>query len=461
MSSIETSALPPTTTVRWASIIQLILSILAAVLLLGAALIVVLVNILQLVTPGTGKSDPTQSFMVAASLAFTGILVLPSAWYSWKSISQPESVPVQGSERRGFGLVLTIVVFVFVPGALLLGNWVSQHNTLSWFLLPPLNIIVTGLPALWLVYLGTHGLPLGSPKRRWGVFASGLVLGPLIIIILELLVLVGMGIIALLWAMVDPSLSSQMGNLIIRLRNSSSNPEVILRILLPFILNPGILFIIFSFIAIIVPMIEELLKPLGVWFLGGQKLTPAHGFVYGVISGVGFAIFENLGNTSDGGQAWALLASSRISTLLLHCFTAGLVGWALVSAWSQRRYLRLGLSYILAVIVHGLWNGMVVLSAASSLQGVANIPIPANLQRIGPISSTGIIILGALVLVLYVGFNAVLRRNMPGNEIPPQVVDIQPSHTELSSTPPFEPNEGPLNGEIGTQDQTRGGNPTN
>jgi hypothetical protein len=158
-------------------------------------------------------------------------------------------------------------------------------------------------------------------------------------------------------------------------------------------------------------MIEEILKPLGVWFLAGQKLTPTQGFVFGILSGAGFGLFENLGNTSSGGAAWAILASTRISTLLLHCFTAGLVGWALASAWSQRRYLRLGISYILAVLVHGLWNGMAVLSAAASVQDLTNVTIPTSLKQLGSISDVGIVVLGALILVLYVGFNAVLHRS--------------------------------------------------
>ncbi len=189
-------------------------------------------------------------------------------------------------------------------------------------------------------------------------------LGPVIILILELILLVFMGILAILWIMLDPSTSNQLNGLIFRLQNVAPNIDAILNILLPFLLNPGVLFILFAFISVFVPMIEEALKPIGLWFLAGQKITPAQGFGFGVLSGAGFGLFENLGNTSNGGETWALLASSRISTLLLHCFTAGLVGWALASAWSQRRYLRLGITYTIAVLVHGSWNGLAVLSAA-------------------------------------------------------------------------------------------------
>jgi hypothetical protein len=238
MSNIEASRQVANSPIRWSSIIQLAFSILAAFLLFGAAAVIVLVSAIQSFTQGNTGTDLTQSLMIATSLAFAGILVLPSAWYAWKSIAYPEAEPVQKPERHGYGLILTIVVLVLVPGSLLLGNWISLNSQLAWLFLPPLNVIATGLPALWLVYIGIRGLPLGSPKRRWGVFASGLVLGPLIILILELMALIGMGILAILWAMVDPSLSGQINIMVIRLQNSYTNPEAVLRILLPLLLNP-------------------------------------------------------------------------------------------------------------------------------------------------------------------------------------------------------------------------------
>ncbi len=454
MSNSATSGITPRSTINPSALVQFVLSVLTAVLLIGVAIVIVLVSIFQFFAPGSSKPDPTQSFMVAASIAFGGVLVLPSAWYSWKSIVNPSVLPEMRKERRGFGFILTGIVLVLVIGALLLGNWVSQHGFLTWLLLPPLNIIATGLPALWLVYLGTRGLPMGPHKRFWGVFAVGVVLGPLIIIILELLALIVIGVLVILYVSLNPSLSIQLTNLITSLRNSPTSADTVLRLMLPFLLKPGILFIGFTFISIIVPLIEESLKPLGIWFLVGQKIKPMHGFVYGVLSGAGFGLFENLGNTSNGTLDWALLASSRISTLLLHCFTAGLVGWALVSAWSQKRYLRLALSYLLTVLIHGLWNGMAVLSAVSSLQGLTSVSIPAGLQRIGTVSAYGIIILGGLVLVLFISFNALLRNSLARNEpIPPQARGeaqppanvISPLTGQLNATPGIANSSAPEN----------------
>jgi hypothetical protein len=446
---------------NWSSLIQCVFSVLAAFLLLGAAIIVALTNAVKFFTTGANPSDPTQSFMVAAGLAFVGFLLLPSAWYSWRSISHPNVALVYRPERRGFGFILTLLALVLVTGALFLGNWVSKDTRIAWLLLPPLNILATGLPALWLIYIGTHGLLPSSPKRNWGVFATGLVLGPFIILILEMLLLVGMGVLAIFWILLDPSQSYQLNGLVFRLQNAAHDPQAILNTLLPFLVNPGVLLIGLAFISVLVPLVEETLKPIGVWFLAGQKIKPAQGFGYGVISGAGFGLFENLGNTSGGGDVWAVLAASRITTLLLHCFTAGLVGWALASAWSQRRYLRLAISFIIAVLIHGLWNGMAVLSAASSIQAVPNLSIPTRVQQLGSYASVGIIALGVLVLFLYIGFNAVLQRSAhaltspptgdghtplpPGNapQPPPADASFLPT-SEINTTLPVAPDDNPL-----------------
>ncbi len=421
---------PVKTAFSWSALFQLIASVLAAFVLFGGAVLIALSGIILLRAPSGGTSlsgniDPTQSFMLAASLAFAGALVLPSAWYSWKSISQPLIQPVARHERKLFGLILTFVVLVLVVGALFLGNWASKDTRIAWIFLPPLNILASGLPALWLVYIGTHGLLPHSPKRKWGVFASGLVLGPFIILILELLLLVVVGVLAYLWLMLDPSISGQASGLLSRIQNAYPDINAILDIVAPFLLKPGIIFLGFSFISLLVPIIEEFFKPIGVWFLAGQKITPAMGFGYGVISGAGFGLFENLGNTSAGGAGWVELVVSRIPTLLIHSFTVGLVGWGLASAWTQRRYLRLAIAFVGAVLIHGLWNGMAILTSVSSLHDEGVISIPNGIYLLGKYSVVGIVILGVLVLVLFIGFNAVLRRSLPVMIAPPSV-DFHP-----------------------------------
>ena len=435
MPDMQSPVMPMKPPLHWPSLIQLILSLLAAFILIGAAIVVVISTALNYFSYNAVTIDLIQPSMVAGSLVFAGILVLPSAWYAWRYIAFPEREPTLYPDRRSFGLILTIIVVVLVAGALLLGNSIAQNNRLAWLFLPPLNIIANGLPALWVVYMGTRGLIRGAPRRLWGVFGSGLILGPFIILILELLLLVVVGILALAWVTVNPSLANQLYNIIHRIQNAGPNPEVIIRLLVPLLVNPGIILLMFAYISVLVPLLEEALKPIGVWFLFGQKITPAQGFGYGVLSGAGFGLFENLGNTSSGATEWAVVASTRISTLVLHCFTAGLVGWALASAWSERRYLRLLITYFVAVLVHGLWNGLALLSVLASLQGLPGISLPTFIQHIGPYSSFGIITLGVIVLVLYLGSNSVLKRQELAAHLPiPMEGQLSATHQNTSSS---------------------------
>jgi hypothetical protein len=152
--------------------------------------------------------------MIAGSLAFAGVLIIPSAWYSWRNLAHPGIEPVSRPEPRYFGLVLTLVVLVVVSGTLLLGNWVSQNDRIAWFMLPVLNIIATGLPALWVVYFGTRGLLPNNPRYKWGIFASGLVLGPAIILVLELILIILVGIISIGWIVLNPPIqpAQQLGS---------------------------------------------------------------------------------------------------------------------------------------------------------------------------------------------------------------------------------------------------------
>jgi len=81
-----------------------------------------------------------------------------------------------------------------------------------------------------------------------------------------------------------------------RLSNAGSDPETLLRILQPVAMTPSVLISVLLMVSGVVPLIEELVKPLGLWVLVGKKLTPAQGFVGGLLCGAAFALLESLGS---------------------------------------------------------------------------------------------------------------------------------------------------------------------
>jgi RsiW-degrading membrane proteinase PrsW (M82 family) len=396
--------------------LQLTFSGLAALGLFILSLLFAAAGVGEILSSPTPASNAAQFLLMASGMAFAGILTLPSGWYALRRLLtlQPgQQKPVLDSKRGegwvGFA-VSTFLLIVLLPPVLLVGNQIARNDRLSWLLLPILNILATGLPVLWLVYLGRRGLSGGSSQRTWGVFASGLVLGPALILILELAAVALVGFLGLIWIFNQPGMANKIMELAQSLNYVPPTEETILNLFEPYLMRPGVLLTVLVLAAVIVPLIEEALKPIGVWLLAWRDLTPVEGFVAGLISGAGFALFENIGNTSTGGADWALLAASRISTALLHILTSGLMGWALVSAWRRGRYFQLGVSYALAVFLHGLWNGLALL-AAGSFQSPLLTPVPETTSglEIGTIMS--LVALGLTNFGLFLWFNYRLRRS--------------------------------------------------
>ena len=349
--------------IHWMSVGQFSLSLLAAAILWSIAGSVALAGLVALFNPSLLASDTTSLFLLAAGLAFIGLLLIPSAYFAFLRLSGRQRILDQFRISRWLRPSILIVLF---PLVLLAGYWVYQNADLVWLLLPPLHILAVLLPIWWLVYLGMRGLPTGSPQRAWGVLGSGLVLGPFLILLVEIMVFVFFVVAAAFYLSTRPDFSEEILILVQRLTEVSQTPGLVLEMVRPYLLQPVVVVGVLIFGAVLVPMIEEFIKPVGVWLLAGAALTPAGGFVAGLLSGAGFALFESLAYTSNA-EDWAFAVVVRIGTAVMHIMTAGIVGWALAVAWRQGSYLRLGLAYLVAVLLHGLWNGITILGVGYSL----------------------------------------------------------------------------------------------
>ena len=412
---------------HWPSILQFVLSLIAAVALFLAGGLLLVVGVTELVGSGFNSPEATESFLLGTSFLLAGGLMLPSAWYALRRLGSPSAPP--SPRRRARLLILILLLTLLVPPALFVGNLVSQNDTIAWFLLPGINLLVISLPIAWLVWLGKRGLPGGSDQRQWGIFASGLTLGPTLTLGVELLAILGLGSLLILAMTLDQNLFRQFSTLLIRLGNAPPDMDAWLRILTPLLSQPITLIGIFTFGSVLTPLIEEALKPIGLWLLAGRRLTPAEGFVGGLLSGAAFALFENLGNTSAGGETWAMLAAARITTALLHMLTTGLVGWALAHAWSRGRYFRLAVAYTTSVTLHGLWNGL----------GIAGFLLPQLTlpegMTISPDTTLNLIVVAlsvftALNLFFYLAINRGLRKSTPPTSVLPPALPAEPAAGE-------------------------------
>jgi len=146
-------------------------------------------------------------------------------------------------------------------------------------------------------------------------------------------------------------------------------------------------------------MIEEVFKPVGAWLLVGRRMTPAEGFAAGALSGAGYALFESL-MLSGGGESWMWIVLGRAGTAVLHIITSSLMGWALVQAWTHARFLRLGLVYLAAVLVHGTWNAVVIVNAYLTLSTElpASLELPGIAGWIGKAAPVILVLIATLML---------------------------------------------------------------
>jgi RsiW-degrading membrane proteinase PrsW (M82 family) len=122
--------------------------------------------------------------------------------------------------------------------------------------------------------------------------------------------------------------------------------------------------LIFLFIAVIGPIIEETVKPLGVALFIGRIQSAAEAFILGVSAGIGFALVETVGYISSGGPDWIAVALERTGASLLHGFGAGMValGWYYLIHSKERRIRKAVPYWGYAVFQHFVWNGTAVLA---------------------------------------------------------------------------------------------------
>lgn len=384
----------------WRSLGQLIVSVLGILFGLGAAAALALTGLLPLVNGSAMEGAQAVGVMTLAwGGLLTAALCVPSAMLAIRRLMGLAPLMRDGKRTLVFASLLLLVW----PLALLLAKS-AAGSSLAWLLLPPLLVIVVSIPALWLITAARSGLPAESAQRGWGVASFGLVVSPALIILLQFMLLVAAMIAAGVWLAGQPDLLAELRSITLSF-GMETDPNRVLELLRPYLEQPGVLAAGLLFVAVLVPLIEELLKPLGVWFLAGRWLTPASGFQAGVVSGGMFALLESLGYLASApAEGFIGFALARSGTMLLHITTAGLVGWGVGSALGEKRYLRLALTYLGAVILHGVWNTVGILPA------LAEIPNLASLQSVAaaaPYALGGLCVLLAAILVV---LNRSLRR---------------------------------------------------
>jgi hypothetical protein len=371
---------------NWRALLLAIFSLIGIVMLVGAATFLTVTAAIQSFRPLPTMNGATlTNFLLASGLLLCAALLVPGGYYALQQIKGKTILPAALPPTPFWQLLAILAVWILVAFA---AEWLGGTR-LAWLLLPPLALIGISLPVLALLRIGAGGLPVGSRRRAWGVFGVGMIAGPALATLGEFLiylayVLVGVAALALHpeWMVIVQRLSTQLDH--------ANSLDQIVTVLGPYLMNPVVILLMLLALSVFTPLIEELVKPLGVWLLARRALTPGEGFALGVLSGAGFALLESLVATASNDSGWGLSLVVRAGGGVMHILNTGLMGWAIASAWHERRFLRLAGVYVLVVTLHGLWNGLTVMIILGGLRMVAS---PTDMLGAG---LTG---LGALTLV--------------------------------------------------------------
>lgn len=249
------------------------------------------------------------------------------------------------------------------------GTLLAERGDLAWALLPPLQTLLIFIPLWWLVEMGLRFLKMKHTHTEWSVIGVSMLVTPSVMVFIEVLVFILAFLGFVIWAASKPEILAELQQFGLRIANAPvDDPEVLERILTPYLQKPGVVTGALFMVSGVIPFIEEIFKPLALWVLIPRKLTPREGFALGLVAGAMFALIESLGNLANPlAEMWSTVILGRLGTGLLHTLTSALVGWGIASAWTNRRVLRLFFAYLGAVALHGVWNSFALLMGFSPL----------------------------------------------------------------------------------------------
>ena len=175
-------------------------------------------------------------------------------------------------------------------------------------------------------------------------------------------------------------------------------------------------------------MIEEIFKPMVVWFLLNRPLDEHEGYALGLISGGAFALLESAGMVIQmNPQDWLTAVILRAATGVLHIGLSGMVGFGLVRSKNIRRFSRGILSILLAGALHGAWNSLALESGLAALPALENTAgYQPNIETL--IAIVLMVLVFFAVIVINIFINRFIKRNTHHPENPQNLVS-QPDKT--------------------------------
>jgi len=341
--------------------------------------------------------------ILSVTTGFTGVLLGVAAVVSvLKFLKQPIADRIESTSISALKIVIGIVIAGLV---LWIGSLLQSNQSINWLALPILTVPAVAIPVWLLLRMGRKDLPPESHWRTWSTFGLSISLTTIILFTLEIIVIIFIFLVVGIYLATNPELMTQLQELSNQFMFTEPSSDEAMRAFAPYLTKPGVVVSTLLLFSVIVPLLEEAIKPLGVWLLAGKLASQAQGFSLGALCGAGFALVETLNNSGQTDD-WGSILFTRIGTAAMHITTSALIGAAIVLAWRERRYLRLLATYMLGVFLHGLWNFLAVTNGFSSVL----VTYPSNIsyeslntyQVLEGASSIGLFVLTLTLIVILI-----------------------------------------------------------
>lgn len=353
---------------HWPSTVLFVFFLIAGLTLIGIAALLGMSGIASLVTRDAYSALSMLKFAAGAFLMAS--LLAPAVYLAYQRMNGITNGK-NSSRQQIWPHWVTLLFVILWPTSIVIGQQAANAPEWGWMVLPTANLLAATLPLALLASFALRGVESGPAWRSWGIFGIGLTAMPLLAFLAEIILFALFIACILVYIGITPGAVAIVRDLAENIRAFLGN-EAAIDATYSVLTNPLTLLAALLVIAVCIPIVEELLKPLGIWLFADHISSPGEGFALGILSGTAYAIFETLGASSQMGAEWTWLITARVGTGLLHILTTGLTSWGLALAWHEGRYFRLAGLFTLSVLLHATWNALSILNVFSAL--MENIP---------------------------------------------------------------------------------------
>lgn len=348
------------------------------------------------------------------------VLMVPGWLVSLRRLFNKQPAAPAQDKTNDRGMLLPNIALAVTAAALVTIYLLLQAFDGAQWLLPFLQIPAVIVPLFWIYRFTTRSYMPKKPRRNWFFLGLNLSLQPVLAFSIELLLLLVIALLVILWLTLNPALLENVLAQFELLTDMNLPMEQAEDLIAGFLENPWIFWLVQFFVALLVPLVEEFIKPILLFRWSKRPLRAVDGFWLGLISGTAFTLIENFGNVSGiMAQDWFFVTFARYGTSFLHMATSAAMGWALMQTFIDRKVIRAVLVYGGVVILHGIWNFFALLAGFSALP-MENPPAIFSLSPIAPV----ILILIALLCaaILFIGGHALARQSQFSQPTPDESI---------------------------------------